>query len=454
MKRLVFCFDGTWNRLDAVHPTNVVLTAESVLPHADGVSQVIFYDEGVGTDRGERLLGGLLGAGLTKNLADAYRFLIFNYTPGDHLFVFGFSRGAYSARSFVGLLLTCGVLERRSAAHVADVIETYRERPLEGDSLEYARQRLGKLFSPSVCVSDMDYRWRCENVESYGDARCIIEVKYLGVWDTVGALGLPRTFLISNFVNRKYRFHDTCLDPRVEFARHAVAIDERRRTFAPTLWSNLGQLNFDRGKAPDDADAPYQEVWFPGTHGSVGGGGPIRGLSDQALDWIWDGARMAGLRLDTSSSSRIYGLLPSLGADLDNRGPATGMKSKFLRKLGKRSVLPEEDRRPGPSALHQVSITAQRRWLDMEAYRPSTLSGVAADIEAIRNEFQAQPRTPEELGPYDLYVVQPGDTLTAIAKEMLGDANRYTEIVRMNPDKIINPDRIYVGLSLRIPRKN
>jgi hypothetical protein len=96
MKRLVFCFDGTWNRLDAQYSTNVVLTAESVLPLTqENVAQVVFYDEGVGTSKFESLSGGMFGAGLLKNMADGYRFLIFNYSPGDEIYVFGFSRGAY-----------------------------------------------------------------------------------------------------------------------------------------------------------------------------------------------------------------------------------------------------------------------------------------------------------------------------------------------------------------------
>jgi uncharacterized protein (DUF2235 family) len=82
MKRLVFCFDGTWNRLDSPHPTNVVIAAESVLPFSnEGVAQAIFYDDGVGTGEHEHFSGGIFGTGLVKNLGDGYRFLIFNYTP-------------------------------------------------------------------------------------------------------------------------------------------------------------------------------------------------------------------------------------------------------------------------------------------------------------------------------------------------------------------------------------
>src|SRR2546421_4524568 len=119
MKRLVFCFDGTWNRIDAAHSTNVVMTAESVLPLAsDNVSQLIYYHEGVGTGRWDRIRGGIFGSGLVQNLADAYRFLIFNHTPGDEIYVFGFSRGAYTARSFVGLIGCCGILLRKDAGKV------------------------------------------------------------------------------------------------------------------------------------------------------------------------------------------------------------------------------------------------------------------------------------------------------------------------------------------------
>jgi uncharacterized protein (DUF2235 family) len=111
MKRLVICFDGTWNRLDAPHSTNVVITAESVVPFArDDVAQVIFYDEGVGTGKWEHFRGGIFGIGLVQNLADAYRFLIFNYTPGDQIYIFGFSRGAFTARSFAGMLSNCAIL--------------------------------------------------------------------------------------------------------------------------------------------------------------------------------------------------------------------------------------------------------------------------------------------------------------------------------------------------------
>ncbi len=132
MKRLIFCFDGTWQKLTQPNPTNVVLTAESVVPSVENnVAQAVFYDQGIGSGNhfGEHLLGGMFGIGMMDVLADAYRFMIFNYEAGDEIFVFGFSRGAFTARSFVGLISTCGILDRRSAGEAANLIKRYETRP-------------------------------------------------------------------------------------------------------------------------------------------------------------------------------------------------------------------------------------------------------------------------------------------------------------------------------------
>src|SRR5205085_5207969 len=111
----------------------------------------------------------------------------------------------------------------------------------------------------------------------------------------------------ARWVNRKYEFHDTKLSEFVCGGRHAVAIDEKRRSFRPELWSNLLALNAAAGIPVDQDGAPYQQKWFPGTHSSVGGGGEANrhGLSDQALHWVWVGAMRMGLELDTSEQSRI-----------------------------------------------------------------------------------------------------------------------------------------------------
>lgn len=435
-KRLVFNFDGTWNRLDQICPSNVVLTAESVLPLAsDGVAQVNHYDQGVGTGKSGRYTGGAFGAGLTANLSDAYRNLVFNYTPGDEIFVFGFSRGAFTARSFVGLLRSCGIVSRCHAAKTVEAIDIYRTR------------------------DEKDPAWvkRRDDFERDYVACLKPPIEYLGLWDTVGALGIPNYFLIARFFNGKYRFHDPSLTSMVRSARHAVAIDEDRRAFEPTLWDNVDALNSKAGKPSSAPDAPYQQKWFPGVHKAVGGSGRMRGLSDQTLEWVWAGARLAGLELDTAPDSRVYSLRPDFRDPLDtidrSKLGAVGRLISSRAKL----VWRRAPRAGGPTELHQVSIAARRRWHaapedlpEEKAYRPKPLAAVAALLDADAEYRNAAPIPPK--GAFEVIVVQRGDTLGKIARNRLGDAKRWPEIFEVNRDKLADPDCIYCGMTLRVPR--
>jgi uncharacterized protein (DUF2235 family) len=452
MKRLVFCFDGTWNRLDAPNPTNVVLTAESVLPLTpNGTAQVIFYDEGVGTAPGQKLTGGIFGEGLEQNLNDAYRFLIFNHTPGDEIYVFGFSRGAFTARSFVGLIANSGIPSRHSAARVNEALQLYRKRQ---DTGPY-REKMNKFrleVGPEICVSAAEDGWRRLSVPDYVSPP-MLRIRYVGVWDTVGARGIPNDLLGADLINQEYAFHDLSLSAFVQGARHAVAIDERRTTFSPTLWDNLPDLNKAAGFDPGAADAPYQQKWFPGDHGSVGGGGDIRGLSDQALDWIWDGARNAGLRLDSSNRSPIFGLKPNHMSALANV-----TKKEGIDPIGWAfDLLSKDDRKPGPDRLDQVSVAARRRWLtpgpdlpEKHGYRPKTLDRVKADLQGLNaTDYIAPP--PE--GDFMVHEVQPRETLSAIAVKYYSDEAAWPVIYAANRYKIDDPNRIYVGQTLRIPNR-
>lgn len=451
--RLVFCFDGTWDRLDSQHPTNVVLTAESVLPLAnDGVAQVVFYSQGVGTGKLDHLSGGIFGTGLLQNMADAYRQLIFNYTPGDEIYVFGFSRGAYTARSFVGLLRHIGIVSRSNAAQVNDAIKIYSNRKQNDlvDGPDVCKERL--KLSPDICVSADEDDWRCKNVPEYtsGDAP-LLKIKYLGVWDTVGALGVPKRYLFAQKFDRKLAFHDTTLTSMVESARHAVAIDETREDFFPTLWNNIDDLNRQAGKEPTAPNAPYLQQWFPGVHCAVGGGGDLRGLSDETLEWIWDGARQAGLGLDTSPSSKIYTLKPDCTDPLNpfseqGMGWLARCKTSITDSIWKRA------HRKGPSLLRDVSIFARRRWKaapdslpEHQNYRPSTLSAVA---DALGSATDLPPTVPAK---FRIIVVKPGDQLDRISLSLFGDIHMADTIFQMNLDKLDDPNHIYAGMTLRVP---
>lgn len=456
MKRLVFCFDGTWNKLDAQHPTNVVITAESVLPLSidKSTAQLIYYDEGVGTSAIDRIRGGVFGHGLMQNLAEAYRFLIFNYSSGDEIYIFGFSRGAYTARSFAGLLSNCGVLLRKNADMVSTAIANYQSRDR---SPSYVEKMLGfrKVYSPKVCVSDADVKWRGLSAHNLQENDTVmLAVKYLGVWDTVGALGIPATAQALNFLNAKYKFHDTDLSPFVKSARHAVAIDERRKDFAPTLWTNLQELNKLVGHDGELKTAPYQQMWFPGTHGSVGGGGERRGLSDAALSWVLDGARKVGLEMDTSIDSRIFELKPDHKEHCLN-SEKNGVLYSVMNKLAAR------DRTLDLVSLDNLSVSTNRRWsekaddlFDKKIYRPGTLKTLEVELNnfALQYKNDTTAASLETKSGFRLYEVKKGDALRAIAKAELGNPNRAEEIFRLNLDQIDDIDRIYIGSILKLPK--
>lgn len=454
-KRLVFCFDGTWNKLDALTPTNVVITAETVLPMApDGRAQGIFYDEGVGTGPLDHLGGGMFGWGIVDKLGDAYRFLTFNYSPGDEIFVFGFSRGAFTARSFVGMLRNCGIVARSKAGQIGEAIEWYRNRSRSTGPDSLKSHQFRSEVSPFVLVEEGEDEWRQANVPGYvAGSATLLKINYLGVWDTVGALGVPSRYKLLAFLNRKYRFHDTALSPIVAAARHAVAIDERRKDFMPTLWPNIAELNAVAGHQPGDTEALYQEHWFPGVHCGVGGGGDFRGLSDQALVWVWDGAQRAGLALDTDVGSRLFELLPDPHSPLS---PFDTDALPFFERLKAaivNALWMKGDRR-GPASIRDVSLSAQRRWKCAPATLPEKVAYRPAPLAKVKHELDALPPipAPPPPGSYDLHRVVRGDTLRSIAERQLGDAELADEIFSMNRDILEDADHIYPGMPLRIPK--
>ena len=369
MKRIVICCDGTWNTLAAESSTNVVHVAKSVLPTAsDGTRQVIFYDEGVGTHsslkgaflrRINMSLSAAFGWGLLDRLEAAYRFLVFNYKPGDELYIFGFSRGAFTARSLAGLIRNCGIPAQRNADSAHEAVSHYKTRDEAAHPDADLSCALRYRLCPHLYLNELELRWRRSAGKTVDEHQLTkLRVRYLGVWDTVGALGIPKHLLVSNLFNSGYQFHDTNLSSSVQSARHAVAVDERRKAFEPALWDNIDKLNHEqeRGK-----DARYQQLWFPGDHTSVGGGGSVSGLSSAALIWVINGAQGAGLEFSEEALKRVRGEIDH-GAPLDASG-----KPGFFHVLS--------DRR-GPDRLDHVAPITIQRWQSDKDYRPATLSRI------------------------------------------------------------------------------
>ncbi len=314
-RNLALCLDGTWNSDDSSSPTNVVKTHRAIRSTtAAGTEQLSYYDRGVGTGRFDRFRGGVLGLGLARNVELAYQWLTSNYLPRDRLFLFGYSRGAYAARSLAGLIGLCGIPDGRRCA-LADV------RPADAARRGMAIYRLsGRAREAREERAARHRETFCRAPAGAGgnraDApRLSSTVHFVGVWDTVGALGVPITWL--NWIGaRRHRFHDVQLDRHIRRACHAVSIDEGRRPFEPTLWRSR--------QAPGQT---VEQLWFPGVHGDVGGGRKDTNLSDGALLWMWAKAHAAGLAFDLESS----------GVDLapDPFGPQ-GRMSLAYRVLGRR----------------------------------------------------------------------------------------------------------------------
>jgi uncharacterized protein (DUF2235 family) len=327
MKRIVLCFDGTWNTPadDAIPEderveTNVRRFFRSVAPAADGTLQDAWYNEGVGSDRLNRLAGGAFGAGLDQHIIDGYRHLVDTYEDGDEVYVLGFSRGAYTARSLVGMIRNCGLVRPKFAAlRVPVAFGIYRTRQ-DGPDSAVARA-FRSTFSRAI------------------------RVRFLGVWDTVGALGIPGPFL-ERVDGALYQFHDTRLSAIVDRAYHALALDEHRSDYAATLW--------DEDLAPGQV---LEQRWFPGAHSDVGGGYPDRRLSDLALRWMPDRAAEAGLevapvaaRADGFAGPATDSYALFLGGKFARLVPRH-LRPVFATRSGNEVLDPSVDRRRGDAAL-------------------------------------------------------------------------------------------------------
>jgi uncharacterized protein (DUF2235 family) len=299
MKNIVICADGTWNRpeedLDRDVPSNVLKVARAIAPvSAAGIEQVVFYDWGLGSYH-DGFTAGALGKGINKNIQDCYLFIVQNYNLGDKLYFFGFSRGAFTVRSLAGFMNNCGILKQCDGHLCAEAFKIYKDPKIHPDD-EFSRQ----WRNEHSVRADIDQVSPSERSAYSADGHP--KVHFIGVWDTVGALGVPLSVL--SFLNKEHMFHDNKIGPNIVTARHALAIDERRDDFRPTVWKQRPEVNIE-------------QVWFAGCHSDIGGGCPSdkdgTRLSDYPLKWITDEATGKGL---------------SFSAHL-----ASGMKSKPTSRL-------------------------------------------------------------------------------------------------------------------------
>lgn len=272
LKRVALFLDGTWNTVD--DNTNV-WRMKSLC--AVGADQVSYYSAGVGTQYGERIKGGMFGYGLDDEVIRAYEWLMENYEPDDHIYVFGFSRGAFTARSLAGLVSKCGLLKLGSPVSLKQLYDRYRKGQAAHTIRELKNLRPGDLT--------FEDKWLLEYSMP-------IPIFFQGVYDTVGALGVPfgKLPLISR---SNYSFLETDLRINETLAFHALAIDEHREAFAPTLWAKTVRKGADT--YPPRTLEQVEQRWFVGAHADVGGGYADGILAQIPLRWLMKKAETHGL---------------------------------------------------------------------------------------------------------------------------------------------------------------
>lgn len=279
-KNIILLSDGTGNSNIKNRGTNVFKLYEAIDFNSPKYRQVAFYDDGVGTQefRPLKILGGAFGWGLSRNVRRLYKDLVQTYEQGDKIYLFGFSRGAFTVRRLAGFICEMGILNKSA----------YNDEQLDSAIWylfkEYRAKNpafLEQFYGPGLEALFEKFCYKLNNKQL---KFCEIKpnIEFVGVWDTVAAVGLPfdeATDILDSFVFR-FKFRDHKLHNNINKAYHALSIDDERQSFNPLLWQQ---------------DKRIEQVWFPGVHSNVGGGYPQQGLSLVALDWMMKKAEAAGL---------------------------------------------------------------------------------------------------------------------------------------------------------------
>jgi len=334
-KNIIICLDGTGNQYGK-NLSNIVKLFR-MIERVQGV-QVAYYDPGVGT-MGDPIfktmiarkinkgLGLAFGRGLTKNLIEAYTYLMEHYDNGDRVFMFGFSRGAYTARALAGFIRQCGLFERGSENLIPYAMKLFMKKDKTDDDyrmLSGFRSTYGRQFRK---VDDPKYPERTE-IKEGNPYHWQLRIHFLGLFDTVKSYG---------WVRNPMRLADESKNPSVLHVRHALAIDERRIFFRQLHWISSPRQD-------------CKEVWFPGVHSDVGGGYPEKesGLSKVALEWMTHEACALGLKVDRYRYNRIMGRVQDESGEWQDE---------------------ENEKYPAPDAAAPAHESLKGAWLLAQLYR-------------------------------------------------------------------------------------
>ncbi|NOJ39063.1 DUF2235 domain-containing protein [Bradyrhizobium australiense] len=349
MKRLAIYLDGTFNTLN--NNTNVwrlkSLTAETK-------DQRVYYSQGVGTIRGEVIRGGVAGYGIDDEIIRAYTWLIENFDDGDEIFIFGFSRGAYTARSLSGLISKCGILRLGAPLSIEQLYARYR--------LYVAPTIRSLLGKPLAQNASLEERW----LTKYSRPT---KIKFVGVWDTVGSMGIPVSSAEAKV--HKYRFLDTHLRLDNEYAFHALALDEHRADFEATFWTRT--VKTGEAGAPERPIEHVEQRWFVGCHANVGGGYASDPLSQRPLVWLMEKAGALGLAYRDKVEIDTTEAAPPINDSYREFGKGWYhfFSKRFYRSVG---TPPEKGTAATTSRINEtIDGSVFDRWRSDSTYRPENL---------------------------------------------------------------------------------
>ena len=400
-KNIALLADGTGNSAAKFNRTNVwrLYQALDTAVAQPGLQtqQLAYYHDGVGTSslRPLALLGGAFGWGLKRNLIDMYKFLCRNYADDDRIYLFGFSRGAFTVRVLGGLIAREGLVAYTGEADLdyraRDAYRAYRHR--------FHENKIG-LVRPLRWLRDAAInRWRrWRGRPTYTEIRHQNRhprIAFIGVFDTVAAYGTPIAELtrgIDRFV-WPLSMPDYELSPKVDAARHALSLDDERDTFHPLLWDEIKSQNPGR----------ILQVWFAGVHSDVGGGYPDDNASHIPLKWMLDEAAAAGLAFVPGAVNEIRRLANTRGPLHDSRRGLAGYYRYQPRKIAARLAPPPQNtllmQDPTQKVAHLASVKIHQSVFERiadgsDGYAPIVLNGAYAIVAR-----PGAPATPMERAP-------------------------------------------------------
>lgn len=368
-KSLAIFLDGTWNKPSS--RTNVwrLYDQLNITPSVQGYKG--FYGEGVGSSIWERVSGGAFARGLSQDVCNAYQWLAGEYAEGDSIFIFGFSRGAFTARSLAGMIARCGLLVNNTQTNIETLFDRY-DSPKEHTPLHELIYQQDYVNKSDFSESD---KWLLDNSRR-------VDIQFLGLWDTVGTVGVP-IGNIRGFSRKQFMFHHTRWSTLYKNFAHALALDEERKDYLPVMLYDY----IPEQEKPDISIANLQNYtnsveqrWFPGVHASIGGGYEDQTLAALPYRWILQKARNAGLQIvnvpDVNGIEYKGELVDSYSEFLFGAYKYIPGIKRIRREIG---AAPREVTGGRIAAVNEtIDVSVFKRWQDMPSYRPNNLRSYLA----------------------------------------------------------------------------